>query len=162
MTRRTISGLVEIDKKAPIAISGDNVYIVWFNDQNTPNNNSEVLFRSSNDGGITFADKINLKDKRLLLILLIQSNPEMVIMSLSHGGNVIQLVKNQWSEQVRHNGATFGPILRLTSNETVGSYQYSFCFKAINFLVGTLSYCYSRLSNIVAVRLSLVMHHCYC
>jgi hypothetical protein len=28
---------VEIDKKAPIAISGDNVYIVWFNDQNTPN-----------------------------------------------------------------------------------------------------------------------------
>ena len=27
---------VEIDKKAPIAISGDNVYIVWFNDQNTP------------------------------------------------------------------------------------------------------------------------------
>ena len=35
-------GRVEIDKKAPIAISGDNVYIVWFNDQNTPNNNSEV------------------------------------------------------------------------------------------------------------------------
>ncbi|MGC1133909.1 MAG: hypothetical protein WA941_13870 [Nitrososphaeraceae archaeon] len=29
---------IEIDKKAPIAISGDNAYIVWFNDQNTPNN----------------------------------------------------------------------------------------------------------------------------
>ena len=53
---------IEIDKKAPIAISGDNVYIVWFNDQNSPNNNSEVLFRSSNDSGITFADKINLSN----------------------------------------------------------------------------------------------------
>ena len=43
--------------RSPIAISGDNVYIVWFNDLNTPNNNSEVLFRSLNDSGVTFTDK---------------------------------------------------------------------------------------------------------
>src|SRR5687768_7163174 len=30
---------IESDKKAPVIISGDNVYVVWFNDQNTPNNN---------------------------------------------------------------------------------------------------------------------------
>lgn len=28
---------------APIAISGENVYIVWFSDKNMPNNNSEVF-----------------------------------------------------------------------------------------------------------------------
>jgi hypothetical protein len=50
------SQLIEADKKAPIAISGDNSHVVWFSDQNTPNNNSEVRFRSSNDGGVTFAD----------------------------------------------------------------------------------------------------------
>ena len=93
-------GRVEIDKKAPIAISGDNVYIVWFNDQNTPNNNSEVLFRSSNDGGITFADKINLSNTTTTDSINTEI-VQMVIMSLSHGGNVIQLVKNQWSEQVQ-------------------------------------------------------------
>jgi hypothetical protein len=44
-------------KAAPIAISGNNVYIAW------PTNNTgndEVMFRVSNDMGATFADKINL------------------------------------------------------------------------------------------------------
>ena len=36
---------IEIDKKAPIAVSGKNVYIVWFNDQNILNNSSEVFIR---------------------------------------------------------------------------------------------------------------------
>ena len=53
---------IKIDKKAPIAVSGKKVYIVWFNDQNTPNNNSEVLFRYSNDSGVTLSDKINLSN----------------------------------------------------------------------------------------------------
>jgi hypothetical protein len=52
----------QVDKKAPVIISGDNAYVVWFNDQNIPNNNSEVQFRSSADGGVTFADKINLSN----------------------------------------------------------------------------------------------------
>ena len=111
---------IEIDKKAPIAISGDNVYIVWFNDQNSPNNNSEVLFRSSNDSGITFADKINLSNTTTADSI----NAEIA----AEGNNVIITwwEGNVTSEQpvVRastDNGATFGPILRLTSNETVGS-----------------------------------------
>lgn len=111
---------IEIDKKVPIAISGDNVYIVWFNDQNSPNNNSEVLFRSSNDSGITFADKINLSNTTTADSI----NAEIA----AEGNNVIITwwERNVTSEQpvVRastDNGATFGPILRLTSNETVGS-----------------------------------------
>ena len=109
---------VEIDKKAPIAISGDNVYIVWFNDQNTPNNNSELLFRSSADGGVTFADKINLSNTTADSI-----NAEIA----ADGNNVIITwwEHNATSEDpvVRAStdgGTTFGPILRLASNGTIG------------------------------------------
>ncbi len=41
---------------APIAASGDNVYVVWASNQ------SEIMFRASNDGGQTFSDKINLSN----------------------------------------------------------------------------------------------------
>jgi hypothetical protein len=47
---------------APIAISGENVYIAWTTDKNMPNNNSEVFFRASTDSGSTFGDKINLSN----------------------------------------------------------------------------------------------------
>ena len=46
---------------APVAITGDNVYVAWFTN-NTANNNEEVMFRASTDGGVTFADKINLSN----------------------------------------------------------------------------------------------------
>jgi hypothetical protein len=110
---------VEIDKKAPIAISGDNAYIVWFNDQNTPNNNSELLFRSSNDSGITFADKINLSNTTTADSI----NAEIA----ADGSNVIVTwwEHNATSEEpvVRastDSGATFGPILSLSANGTMG------------------------------------------
>ena len=109
---------VEIDKKAPIAISGDNVYIVWFNDQNTPNNNSELFFRSSNDSGITFADKINLSNT---------TTADSINAEIAADGNNVVITwceRNATSEEpvVRvstDNGATFGPILRLASNGTI-------------------------------------------
>ena len=45
---------------APIAISGDNTYIAWWT--NETGNNDDVMFRSSNDGGASFSDKINLSN----------------------------------------------------------------------------------------------------
>jgi hypothetical protein len=109
----------EIDKKAPIAVSGDNVFIVWFNDQNTPNNNSEVLFRSSADGGVTFADKINLSNT---------TSADSINAEIAADGNNVVITwweRNSTSEEpvVRistDSGTTFGPILRLTSNGTIG------------------------------------------
>src|ERR687887_2154555 len=45
---------------APIAISGDNnVYVTWWTNKT---GNNEVMFRASNDGGATFAKKINLSN----------------------------------------------------------------------------------------------------
>jgi hypothetical protein len=109
---------VEIDKKAPIAISGDNVYIVWFNDQNTPNNNSEVLFRSSADSGVTFADKINLSNT---------TTADSINAEIAADGNNVVITwweRNATGEEpvVRasaDNGATFGPILTLATNGTI-------------------------------------------
>ena len=45
--------------EAPIATSGDNVYITWWT--NKPGN-EEVMFRASTDNGATFGDKIKLSN----------------------------------------------------------------------------------------------------
>ena len=51
--------LAEIAAAAPIATSGDNVYITWWRNKT---GNMEVMFRASTDNGVTFADKINLSN----------------------------------------------------------------------------------------------------
>ena len=47
-------------ENAPIATSGDNIYITW--STNKTGTNDEVMFRASTDGGKTFGDKINLSN----------------------------------------------------------------------------------------------------
>src|SRR6476620_4241734 len=54
-----IGGGVQNDRKAPIATSGDNVYIAWWTNKT---GNDEVMFRASTDGGKTFGDVINLSN----------------------------------------------------------------------------------------------------
>src|SRR6266545_3134290 len=46
-------------KRAPVATSGDNVYIAWWTNKS---GDWEVMFRASTDGGKTFGDKINLSN----------------------------------------------------------------------------------------------------
>jgi hypothetical protein len=80
-----------------------------------PNNNSEVLFRSSNDGGITFADRINLSNT---------TSADTINAGIAaDGSNVIVTwrERNATSEepvvtQSNDNGSTFGPVLKLTTN----------------------------------------------
>jgi hypothetical protein len=111
--------LIEADKKAPIAISGDNIYIVWFNNQNIPNNNSEVLFRSSNDSGVTFADKINLSNTTTADSInaeIAADGNNVIITWWERNATSIQPVVRASSD----NGATFGPLLKLSANGTTG------------------------------------------
>jgi hypothetical protein len=98
---------------------GINAYIVWFNDQNTPNNNSEVLFRSSTSGGITFTDKINLSNTTSVDSI----NAEIA----ADGNNVIITWWERNATSIKpvvrvssDSGAIFGPLLRLTTNGTIG------------------------------------------
>src|SRR5829696_6452955 len=47
--------------EASPAISGENVYVAWWTNK-TANNNEEIMFRASTDGGAMFGDKINLSN----------------------------------------------------------------------------------------------------
>ena len=65
LLQQSVQGWIspEIDpvRKAPLTISGNNIYVVWFNDK-TPAGDGEVFFRVSTDAGKTFGDKINLSN----------------------------------------------------------------------------------------------------
>lgn len=74
-------------ENAPIATSGDNIFVVWWTDK-TGNNNDEVFFRASTRNGQTFGDKVSLSNSTNRL----SRCPDRLIRkeSACHGGNVIQ------------------------------------------------------------------------
>jgi hypothetical protein len=104
---------------APIVVSGDNIYIAWWTN-NTANNNEEVMFRASNDGGATFGDKINLSN-----------SSEADSNRVEIAGEGADVVVSWWETNQTSDtpvarvstdgGATFGPLLMLGSNGTLGS-----------------------------------------
>jgi hypothetical protein len=103
---------------APASVTGDDVYVAWWTN-NTFNNNDEVNFRASTDGGQTFGDKINLSNTTDFD----SSNVEVD----SDGDSVVVTwwETNQTSETPvmrvsNDNGATFGSILQLAPNGTIG------------------------------------------
>jgi len=105
-----------INRKAPIAISGDNVYIVW---PTNKTGNDEVNFRASTDGGTTFADKINLSNS---------TDAESQDVEIAAGGDNVIITwweRNQTAQEPvarvsSDNGATFGPLLGLSTNGSIG------------------------------------------
>ena len=102
--------------KAPIAISGDNMYIAWWTNAT---GNDEIMFRASSDGGTTFMDKINLSNS---------TDADSEDVEIAADGDHLIITwweRNQTAEEpvVRISsdaGATFGPLLKLTSNGTIG------------------------------------------
>jgi hypothetical protein len=102
---------------APIATSGNNIYIAWWTN-NT--GNDEVLFRASTDGGKTFGDKINLSNT---------TKSESQDAHIDASGDRVFVTwweRNATSEEplLRTStdmGATFSPIMKLSTNGTVGS-----------------------------------------
>ena len=103
---------------APIAIYGDNVYVVWWTDIGTSNNNGELMFRASNDGGRTFGDKINLSNS---------SDTDSIDTQIAaEGGNVVvtwweanQTSIEPFMRVSNDGGATFGPIVKLAVNGAI-------------------------------------------
>jgi hypothetical protein len=110
--------VTSIDRKAPPAIAGENVYVAWGTNK-TANNNEEVMFRASTDSGATFGDKINLSNTT--------DTDSSRVEIAGEGPNVIVSwwETNQTSDVPvarisTDNGATFGPILMLATNGTIG------------------------------------------
>ncbi len=109
----------DTNKQAPLAISGDNVYVVWWTN-NTSNGNDEVLFRVSTDSGATFGDKINLSNS---------TNADSTRAEIDSDVNSVVVTwweTNQTSDVPimrvsNDSGETFGPLLNLASNGTITS-----------------------------------------
>ena len=105
---------------APIATSGNNVYITWSSNKTTEN--FEIMFRASTDGGNSFGPKINLSNS---------TKVDSVDPSIgAEGRNVYvswweindkDLTREPVFRASNDDGATFGPILKLASNSTIGS-----------------------------------------
>jgi hypothetical protein len=102
---------------APIATSGDNVYIAWWDNKT---GNDEVMFRASTDGGKTFGDKINLSNST-------KANSQDAQIDASGDRVVVTWwERNATSNEPvlrisNDNGKTFGEIFKLSANGTIGS-----------------------------------------
>ena len=104
---------------AIIVASDENVYVVWGNND-TANNNSEVMFRASIDGGQTYADKVNLSNSAG------SNSTDFDVEATIDNVIVSWWETNQTSSEPvivfsGDRGATFGPILKLSNNGTIGA-----------------------------------------
>ena len=108
-------------RKAPPAMSGENVYVAW-QTNNTANNNEEILFRASTDGGATFGDKINLSNTTNSdsWKVEIDSDVDSVVVTWWETNQTSDTPVMRVSTD---NGATFGPLLVLDTNGTLGDAQ---------------------------------------
>jgi hypothetical protein len=105
-----------INRKAPPAITGDNVYVVWTSNKT---GHDEVLFRASNDNGKTFGDKMNLSNTTndQSTRVEIDSDVDSVVVTWWETNETSDLPVMRISND---NGKTFGPLLQLAANGTLG------------------------------------------
>lgn len=103
---------------APVAVTGDDIYVAWWTNK-TGNNNDEVMFRASTDSGKTFGDKINLSNTT-------NSDSTRVEIDSDENSVVVTWWETNETSDVpvmkisTDDGKTFGPLLKLASNETIG------------------------------------------
>jgi hypothetical protein len=101
---------------APIATFGDNIYITWSANKT---GNDEVMFRASTDNGATFGDKINLSNST-------KSESQDVQIDASGDRVFVTWWERNATSNVpvlrisTDNGKTFGSILKLAANGTIG------------------------------------------
>jgi hypothetical protein len=115
----TLAGVTLDRSRAPIAVSGDNIYVAWWTNK-TANNNEEVMFRASNDAGATFGDKINLSNT---------TDADSTRAEIAAEGADVVVTwweTNQTSDTPiarisNDGGQTFGPVLMLATNGTIAS-----------------------------------------
>jgi len=103
--------------KAPVAISGDNIYVAWWTNKT---GNDEVMFRASTDAGKTFSDKINLSN-----------TTDAESRDAEIAADRMNVVVTWWERNQTSNepvlkistdgGNTFGPMLKLATNGTLGT-----------------------------------------
>jgi hypothetical protein len=115
---KAIQNGAQLAQRAPLAITGENVYVAWWTNK-TANNNDEVMFRASTDGGQTFGDKINLSNTTDIdsTRVEIDSDVDSVVVTWWETNQTSDTPVMRVSND---NGATFGPMLMLATNGTIG------------------------------------------
>jgi hypothetical protein len=106
--------------RAPVVVSGDNIYVAWWTNNTSENGNEEVMFRASTDGGATFADKINLSNTTEADSWRVEIHGEgdTVVVSWWEMNQTSDIPVARVSNDA---GATFGPLMMLGLNGTLGS-----------------------------------------
>jgi hypothetical protein len=99
-----------------MAQSDENIYLVW---SSNDTGKGEIMFRASNDSGSSFAEKMNLSNSTA------SDSANAQIMASGNNVFVTWWERNQTSNEpaVRvstDNGQTFGPVLKLATNGTIG------------------------------------------
>jgi hypothetical protein len=108
-----------VEPKAPVVVSGDNIYVAWWTN-NTENGNEEVMFRASNDGGATFSNKTNLSNSS-------EADSNRVEIAGEGADVVVSWWETNQTSDIpvarvsNDGGATFGPMILLAANGTLGS-----------------------------------------
>jgi hypothetical protein len=92
--KAVIAGL----RKAPIATSGDNVYVTWWTNKT---GNDEVMFKASTDVGKTFGNKTNLSNT---------PNVDSINAEISAAGNNVYVT---WWER---NATSNEPVIRVSND----------------------------------------------
>jgi hypothetical protein len=103
-------------RKVSVAGSGDNIYIAWVSNKT---GSDEVMFRSSNDAGATFNDKITLSNTTDAELQDVQ-----IAIAADENVFVTWWQVNSTSEEPvarisTNNGQTFEPLLNLAANGTI-------------------------------------------
>lgn len=108
--------VIVADRKAPLAITGENVYTAWWTNET---GNEEVMFRASTDGGASFGDRINLSNTTDAdsTRVEIDSEADSVVVTWWETNQTDDTPVMKVSND---NGATFGPLLTLATNGTLG------------------------------------------
>ena len=119
LTPQLIYGTIAVqgpESRVTLAISGDNVYIAWITNKT---GNDQVMFRSSNDAGATFNDKIILSNT---------TNAKLQDIQVAAGADNVVVI---WRQQINatsdepvarisaDNGHTFESVANLASNGTI-------------------------------------------
>jgi hypothetical protein len=108
-------------RKAPVVVSGDNIYIAWWtNNTAAENGNEEVMFRASTDGGATFSNRTNLSNTTDADSWRVEMHGEgdTVVVSWWEMNQTSDIPVARVSNDA---GATFGPLMILGLNGTLGS-----------------------------------------
>jgi hypothetical protein len=112
---------IRTESKAPVVVSGDNIYIAWWNGTaGEPDIQTDVMFRASNDGGATFSDKINLSNTTDADSWRVELHGEgdTVVVSWWESNQTSDVPVARISTDA---GETFGPMLMLAANGTISS-----------------------------------------